>query len=409
MSYALGRRRWLHQIGTLALIGSGGAFCFFQDAQSTCKAQQNAIEESQWHLSELAGIESLVEAAIADGEMPGCVISFGSHHQTAWLKAYGDRQIEPTREAMTIDTIFDLASLTKPLVTATSIMSLLDQGKLKLDDPVSKFIPEFAVNGKAEITIEDLLVHRSGLIPDNPLSDYLHGPERAWTQIWQLKPTAPRGTRFQYSDVNFLVLGRLIELISGQSLDRYAKQHIFDPLAMYDTSYNPAADLQARIAPTEKLNDSWLRGRVHDPRAAALGGVAGHAGLFSTAVDLSTYCQAMLRLARPTSCDETSKLPFGRSTLQLMNQPIAIGKEIRGLGWDKASSYSGNGGTARSASAFGHGGFTGTVLWIDPDQDWYFVFLSNRLHPDGRGAVNSLAGQIVTLVAKAKRRSSPAD
>ncbi len=265
-------------------------------------------------------------------------------------------------------------------------------------------MPEFAVNGKADLTVEDLLVHRSGLIPDNPLSDYLSGEDRAWSKIDALKPVAARGSRFQYSDVNFLVLGKLIERVSGQTLDRFAKQRIFDPLAMSDTGYVPAEDLKPRVAPTEKLNGRWLPGTVHDPRAAALGGVAGHAGLFSTAPDLATYCQAMLSLARHS----TTKLPLGHDTFQRMNQPIRIGKETRALGWDKASSYSTNGGTARSASAFGHGGFTGTVLWIDPDQDWFFVFLSNRLHPDGTGSVKPLAGQIATRIAQTKLPSQPA-
>ncbi len=402
MKSSSGRRHWLQQFAVLASLGCGVSRQVIDGLQSTCFAQESVPEASQWDLSAFADAEPLIHAAINAGDIPGCVICFGSHQQLAWLKAYGDRQVEPTREVMTVDTIFDLASLTKPLVTATCILSLLNDAQLQLDDPVAKWIPEFAANGKADITIEDLLVHRSGLIPDNPLSDYLSGVERAWTKIWELKPTAPRGSRFQYSDVNFLILGKLVELVSRQPLDRYAKQRIFDPLAMSDTGYNPASEWQPRIAPTEKLNGRWLRGTVHDPRAAALGGVAGHAGLFSTATDLATYCQAMLRLAKASPPTEASKLPFNTDTFQQMNQPIQIGKEIRALGWDKASSYSTNGGTERSASAFGHGGFTGTVLWIDPDQDWFFIFLSNRLHPDGRGSVNALAGQIATRVAKTK-------
>ena len=423
MHLPLERRRWLQQLGVLAMVSSGGLCHLLGDLQPACLGQVLDPVAAQWDLAAFAETEPLIDAAIAAGEMPGCVVCMGSHSQVAWLKAYGDRQVEPSREAMTVDTIFDLASLTKPVVTATCVMALLEQGKLKLDDPIGKFIPEFAANGKSDVTVEDLLVHRSGLIPDNPLSDYLQGPDRAWAKIWELKLNAPRGSRFQYSDVNFLVLGKLIERVSGQTLDRFAKQFIFDPLAMSDTGYGPAVELQPRIAPTAQQHGQWLRGTVHDPRAAALGGVAGHAGLFSTATDLAIYSQALLQLygdaAKVSDPDgrngpsgashhrgqtplPKSKLPFGYDTFQLMNQPVQIGKEFRGLGWDKASSFSTNGGTGRSESAFGHGGFTGTVLWIDPEQDWFFIFLSNRLHPDGRGAVNTLAGKIATSVAKTR-------
>ena len=184
---------------------------------------------------------------------------------------------------MTTDTVFDMASLTKPIATATSVMILVERGKLRLDDPVAKYLPDFAQQGKDKITIEQLLTHQGGLLPDNAVKDYLDGPEKAWRRIDALKLQYTPGTKFVYTDVGFLVLGELVHRVSGQPVDEFARDNIFRPLGMSETGYLPAEELRQRAAPTEQRDRKWIQGEVHDPRAFHLGGVAGHAGLFSTA------------------------------------------------------------------------------------------------------------------------------
>lgn len=334
-------------------------------------------------------VASIVTQGIAEGEMPGAVVVVADRHRVLYQQAFGDRQIEPTREKMTVDTVFDLASLTKPIATATSVMRLVQLGKIDTDQPVSTYLPEFAAAGKEAITVGDLLLHVGGLIPDNALSDYDDGPDVAWKQICDLKPIAARGERFAYSDVGFIVLGELVERVSSKSLDQFAKDEIFDPLNMTRTTFIPNAALAADAAPTEQRDGRWMRGEVHDPRAHRLGGVAGHAGLFSTASDLVRYGQMILSEGEGGVLDAT--------TFKKMTKPRAVPRGTRTYGWDHRSPYSSNRGESFSDAAVGHGGFTGTVIWIDPELERVFIFLSNRLHPDGKGTVNRLAGKIATL------------
>lgn len=239
-------------------------------------------------------IQSIVRQGIADGEMPGAVVVVADRERVLYEQALGDRQIEPTRQPMTIDTVFDIASLTKPVATATSVMRLVGEGKLDVDQTVGTYLPEFAANGKDKITVSDLLLHVGGLIPDNALRDYQDGPEQAWKLICDLKPVSAPGEKFAYTDVGFIVLGKLVEQVSGQTLDQFAVDQIFRPLGMNETMFNPGDDLKRRAAPTERRDDQWIKGEVHDPCAHLLGGVAGHAGLFSTAGDLVRYGQMML-------------------------------------------------------------------------------------------------------------------
>lgn len=341
----------------------------------------------------VAQIESIVRQGIDDGEMPGAVVVVANRERVLYQQAIGDRQVEPTRQAMTIDTVFDLASLTKPIATATSVMRLVGEGKLDVDEPVGTYLPEFAANGKEEITVSDLLLHVGGLIPDNALRDYREGPERAWELICKLKPVSARGEKFTYTDVGFIVLGKLVERISHKPLDQFAAEQIFRPLGMNETMFNPDDELKRRSAPTERRDDVWMKGEVHDPRAYLLGGVAGHAGLFSTAADLVRYGQMMLAQGKtPTATI------LGQEVCSLMVEPRTVPRGSRAFGWDHRSPYSSNRGDRFSDAAFGHGGFTGTVMWIDPVQDRIFIFLSNRLHPDGKGSVNKLAGKIATIL-----------
>jgi CubicO group peptidase (beta-lactamase class C family) len=342
--------------------------------------------------NQYAGIEPLVTQAIAAGETPGAVVVVADRSEILYQRAFGDRQVEPTREPMTLETVFDLASITKPVATATSVMKLVDAGKIDVNAAVANYLPEFAAHGKDTILVSDLLLHIGGLIPDNALSDYQDGTATAWQRICELKPIAERTKKFAYTDVGFIVLGKLVERVSGRTLDEYARAEIYAPLGMTETMFNPAADLRQRAAATEQRDGHWMKGEVHDPRAYLLGGVAGHAGLFSTAGDLVKYGRAML-------ASKQAEGVLSAQTFQLMTTPREIPRGTRTYGWDNLSPYSKNRGDNLSNAAFGHGGFTGTVLWIDPEKDLIFIFLGSRLHPDGKGAVNGLAGKIATLIA----------
>ena len=345
----------------------------------------------------LAAIDGLVEGALADSKMPGCVVCIGRRDGIALLKAYGRRAVAPADEPMTTDTVFDLASITKPVATATAVMRLVEEGRLRLSDPVATHIPEFAAAGKEKLSVHDLLTHQSGLIADNPISDYADGPDAAFERIWKLAPLHPVGEKFIYSDVNFIVLGRLVERITGESLDAFTTRVTFAPLSMTETGYRPAAALRGRCAPTEERDGGWMRGDVHDPRCWKLGGVAGHAGLFGTATDLARYATMMLA---DGSLDGARVL--SPPTVATMTRGWRIpGGGVRGLGWDKRSPLSSNRGDLLTDTAFGHGGFTGTALWIDPGLDLYVIFLSNRVHPDGKGLVNPLIARIASCAAGA--------
>lgn len=344
----------------------------------------------------LRRIDEQVAAEIDKGNMPGCVVMIGRREGIGFAKAYGERQVEPTSEEMTLDTVFDLASITKPVATATSIMLLVERGQVRLGDPVSRYIPEFAQNGKDSITIEHLLTHQGGLIPDNPLDDYNHGVDEAWRRIWELTPVEAVGTKFIYTDVGFITLGEVVRRVTGKTLDEFATENIFAPLGMTETSYLPSDKLRARAATTEKVDGEWLKGEVHDPRAARLGGVAGHAGLFSTAADLAKYAQMFLNGGHLGEQQVLSP-----RTVAEMRRPRDIDGNRRALGWDSRSKYSSNRGELLSDSAVGHGGFTGNGLWIDPELDLFIVFLSTRLHPDGVGNVNPLIGRIGSIAAAA--------
>jgi len=343
-------------------------------------------------------IDAVVAKGIADGEMPGCVVLIARGGKIALLKAYGHRQVEPKELPMTTDAVFDLASITKPLATATSVMILVDRGKVRLDDRVSKHIPEFGQKGKKDITVYELLTHQGGLIPDNSMRDYANGAKKAWERIFALGLREPPGTKFIYTDVGYLVLAEMVRRVSGKRIDAFSRDNIFRPLGMADTGYLPDAKRQGRAAPTGKRGGKGIQGKVHDPRARALGGVAGHAGVFSTAEDLTVYGQMLLGRGRYADMRVLTEDIVARMT---KGYPAAGG--LRGLGWDVRTGYSSNRGASFTSSAFGHGGFTGTTFWVDPGSDLNVIFLSSRLHPDGKGAVNRLAGRIGDIAARAIR------
>ncbi|QDV48564.1 exo-beta-N-acetylmuramidase NamZ domain-containing protein [Gimesia fumaroli] len=344
----------------------------------------------------LAFIDFVVQRGLERNSMPGAVVLVGYQGKIVFLKAFGDRQLKPEKIAMTTDTLFDMASLTKPVATATSVMQLVERGKIKLSDPVSKYIPEFAANGKQDVTVYQLLTHQGGLIPDNSMKDYRDGPEQAMERIYALKLYYEPGTRFAYTDVGFILLAEIVKRVTGQTVHEYSSKNIFQPLGMKETGYLPGAELRKRAATTQQREKRWMQGEVHDPRAYALGGVAGHAGLFSTAEDLAVYAQALLKQGTYGGAQILKP-----ATVDIMTRDYPVVDVIRGLGWDKLSRYSSNRGDLFSRQAFGHGGFTGTSMWIDPAQGLFVIFLSNRVHPDGKGSINSLAGRIGTIAAAA--------
>ncbi len=373
----------------------------------------------------LAFIDAAVGEAIEKKETPGAVVLVARRGGVVWRKAYGSRAILPQREAMTPDTIFDLASLTKIVATATSVMILVERGKVRLGDPASLYIPELKGEGREKITIEQLLTHRSGFAPDFDLSEPWSGYEEMLKRLYREPLRSAPGTRFVYSDINFITLGEVVRRVSGQPLDEFARRNIYEPLGMRDTGFRrigegnlprPRTDAAtlARIAPTENVRgvksylggtgeqgsegDRILRGEVHDPTSYRMGGVAGHAGLFSTADDLAIFCQMILNGGEYGGVRILSPLAVAE-----MTRPRQVTEEggARGLGWDIHTSFSSNRGDLFPLGSFGHTGFTGTSIWLDPASETFVVFLSNRVHPNGKGDVSPLRARVANIAAAA--------
>ncbi|MFY9529395.1 MAG: exo-beta-N-acetylmuramidase NamZ domain-containing protein [Candidatus Acidiferrales bacterium] len=364
----------------------------------------------------LSSLDSIVQDAIRHDEIPGAVLLVSHNRRIIYRKAFGSRALIPHREAMTADTIFDLASLTKILATTVSVMKLMEEGKLRINDPVARYLPEFVSHGKDQITLRMLLTHTAGLVPDPPLDVAQGGNDALWKEICGEELLAPPGTRFIYSDTGFIVLGKLIERISGQPLDRYAAESIFKPLKMNHTRFLPPPDWIAQIAPTEEVGlaegaqpgsgrGRVLRGVVHDPTARAMGGVAGHAGLFSTADDLAIFCQMMLeegRVPMPDGAPRDKRI-FAAATIHRMTTPENPPwvPSLRGYGWDIDSAYSAPRGELFPVGSYGHTGFTGTSVWIDPQSQTLVILLASSVHPYRRPAISSLRSKVATAVATA--------
>ena len=349
----------------------------------------------------LEGIAPLVQAAIEAKKIPGSVVLVGHDGQIVYRKAFGESSLAPERRAMTVDTIFDMASMTKVMATTTAVMQLVEQGKILIDAPVSDYWPEFQQNGKELVTIRELMTHYSGLAPDLELKPVWLGYDTAMQMIVASKLDCPPGTRFVYSDINFETLGEIVRRVSGQPLDVYCAEHIFKPLGMKDTLFTPPASLRSRIAPTQYENGSsgpMLWGVVHDPTARFMGGVAGHAGLFSTVDDVSIFAQMLLNGGTYDGARILSPL-----SIEMMTTPQNPPNEmvLRGLGWDIDSPFASNRGELFDVGSFGHTGFTGTSLWVDPVTKTYVILLTNRVHPDGKGEVVGLRTAVANLVAGA--------
>ena len=347
--------------------------------------------------AKLGKMDVEITAAIADERLPGAVL-WVEHTGQRFVRAYGHRALLPAEELMTRNTVFDAASLTKVVATTPAVMILVERGKLKLDDRVQSYLPEFTGGGKEAITVLQLLTHTSGLRPDVDTKPPWQGYETAIRLACAEKLLSAPGAVVRYSDINFFLLGEIVQRASGMKLDEFTAKEVFQPLKMVDTGFMPANEKLARVAPTEMTDGEMLRGKVHDPTARFMGGVAGHAGLFTTASDLARFARMMLdegtlegvRVLRP----ESVKLMTSVAT------PAAASAR-RGLGWDIDSTYSRPRGEIFPLGSFGHTGFTGNALWIDPFSKTFWILLSNRVHPDGKGNVLELYRSLGTLAAEA--------
>lgn len=343
-------------------------------------------------------LDRVLQDAIENREAPGAVAIVSRKGRIVYRKAFGDRAREPEVESMTLDTIFDMASLTKVMATATAMMILVERGRLALSDRVADYIPEFDSLDKGSITLRQLITHYSGLRPSLDLETKWNGFEKAVELGTLERPTAPPDTRFVYSDINFQLLSEVIRRVSGQTLDEFSRREIFEPLGMRHTAFNPPADWIERIAPADRRDGLLLRGQVHDPTAARMGGVAGHAGLFSTVDDTARWAQMILNYG---SFDDVRLLsPLG--VLQMTTRQSPPGNhDWRGIGFDIATRFSTNRGDLFPVGSFGHTGFTGTSVWIDPCTETFVILLTSRLHPDGKGNVVSLRRKFASAAAAA--------
>jgi uncharacterized protein YbbC (DUF1343 family)/CubicO group peptidase (beta-lactamase class C family) len=359
-----------------------------------------------------AAVDQQMERAVQDGLIPGAVVVIGHNAQIVYQKAYGSRALIPRREPMTLDTIFDAASLTKVIATTPSIMRLFEQGQIRLNDPVTKYLPEFQ-GGHSEITIRNLMTHFSGLRPDLDLKPAWSGYETGIQRALADKPAGPPGVRFVYSDINFILLGEIVHRLSGKMLNEYASENFYQPLGMRETMFLPPASLRPRIAPTE-INPATgqpLRGEVHDDTARYMGGVAGHAGVFTTAADLAKFAQMMLDggQVKGDKGEGSGVRLFSTATVEKFTSPASPPDQpiLRGLGWDIDSTYSSNRGELFPIGSYGHTGFTGTSVWIDPFSQSYLIILTNVVHPHRGHSLSSLRSRVATLVAASLGITAP--
>ena len=360
---------------------------------TACQAQK--ITPAAFHTEKLAEIDTTIETVITEKKTPGGVFWL-EREGAVYQRAYGRRAVEPKPEPMTVDTIFDTASLTKVLATTPAILLLVERGKVKLDDRVSTYLPKFLGDGKDDITIRHLLTHSSGLRPGlNPRPDNYTG---AVEMACQEKVTDQPGTVFRYSDINFIVLGEVVRFVAGEGLNQFVLREIYRPLKMNDTRYLPPAEWRPRIAPTERGEAGMLLGVVHDPTARRMGGVAGHAGVFSTAADMARFARMMLN-----GGELEGVRIFKAETVALMTavqSPPEL-KTRHGLGWDIDSDYTRLRGKLFPIGSYGHTGWTGTSIWIDPFSKTFWIFLSNRNHPGGQGNILAVRSALGTLAAEA--------
>ena len=405
-----------HIAALLLTIAAASAACARGAPQPPRGPAALAEDRAPVDAARLDALEPVIREAIEQKKLPGAVVLVGHRDRVVYQEAFGNRAVVPEVEPMTVDTIFDLASLTKVVATTTSVLMLVEDGKIRLSDRVATHIPGFERYGKAGITIRHMLTHVSGLRPDVDLADPWVGYDTAIELAIEEVPTSRPGERFVYSDINFFLLGDIVRRVSGKPLDRFAKERIFEPLGMDGTMFTPPASLQPRIAPSESCTKyGWpcdgpemkmLRGTVHDPTSRRMAGVAGHAGLFSTAGDLAIFARMLLAGGVHDGKRILSPLAVAKMTTPATPD---VERNRRGLGWDIDSSFSANRGELLPIGSFGHTGFTGTSMWIDPATGLYVIFMSSRLHPDGKGDVTPLRARVATIAASAVTRVPPFD
>ena len=353
--------------------------------------------ESVFFPAKLAAMDAAILSAIRSNNAPGAVLWL-ERNQATYTKAYGNRAVVPAREPMTAETLFDLASLTKVIATTPSIMLLCERGQIELDAPVHRYIPEFNQRGKEAVTVRHLLTHTSGLRAGLSATPAWSGYDKAIQLACDELLVSPPGTAFRYSDINFVLLGEIVRRVSGRRLDEFAAAEIYRPLGMDDTGFLPSVERRGSIAPTEVLTNLVLRGEVHDPTARRMGGVAGHAGLFSTASDLARFCRMLVQRG-----ELDGKRIFQPETVELMTsvQSPSVVPSRRGLGWDIDSGYSGPRGSHFPLGSYGHTGWTGGSIWIDPFSRTFLILLANRNHPTEAGNVQALRQRLGSLAAEA--------
>ncbi len=374
---------------------SGGLFFAIGLCLSMGLLEESSARPSQVLTADrLFPVAKIVEQAITAGQIPGAVVLIGNQGRVVYRQAFGYHGQKLKTRALSPETIFDLASLTKVVATTPAVLQLVERGELSLEDPVAKYWPEFEMGGKKQITIQQLLTHYSGMPGSLDLRAKWSGYEATLRRIVEEKPVSPPGKLFLYSDINFIILGELVRRISGQTLDEYCRNQIFKTIGMKHTCFKPPKDLHARIAPTGGKGP----GRVHDPLADRMEGVAGHAGLFSTADDLSLFAQILL---------DGGKNPSGRILSPFMIEKMTAPQSppdqmpMRGLGWDIDAPFSSNRTELFSAGSYGHKGYTGTGIWIDPVTKTYVIILTNRVYRGEKGDADPLRAQILALVSEA--------
>jgi CubicO group peptidase (beta-lactamase class C family) len=357
----------------------------------------------------LRQLDIIIKEAIARKDFPGAVILVGRKGKTVFRQAYGESQWVPERRPMEAEMIFDLASITKPLATATSIMILAEQGRVSLDEKVKDYVPGFAPYldeaGKPadDARLWHLLTHTSGLPPyaDAAEVEKTYGrpcpTEQLVSYIAQLKKTDPPGAAFHYSCLGYITLAHILKKTAGQSIAEFSQEHIFGPLKMKHTFFNPPDKFREFCVPTQVIEGQPLVGAVHDPLARLQGGISGNAGVFSTVDDLAVFAEMVLSQGESEGTRILSPLGVERMTSVWPKAAFAG----RGLGWDLDSGYNTSGGDLFGPNSYGHTGYTGTSIWIDPDTDTYIVFLTNRVHPDDQGAVIAMRSRVANVVAGA--------
>jgi uncharacterized protein YbbC (DUF1343 family)/CubicO group peptidase (beta-lactamase class C family) len=345
---------------------------------------------------DLSALDDAARDAFNAGEVPGAVILVGQGDRVLYRKAFGMRSLVPRPDPLTLDTVYDVASLTKVLATLPAVLALVDDGKVSLDAPLGRYLHEFGGPAFREVTVRRVLTHSAGF-PDLPSPAAIpQGFPEAARLLARADLRYSPGSTFHYSDTGFILLGELVRRVSGEPLDQFMRKRFYGPLGMKDSTFRPPAEWKPRLAPTEVLGSGMLRGVVHDGNARLLGGVAGHAGLFSTADDVARFCRMLLR-----GGELNGKRYLKQATIRASFAPHQIGETTRGLGWDMSSAYSRALGSFFPVGSVGHTGFTGTSIWMDPASRVYSIILTNRVHPYGKGNVADLRRRVSGVVGAA--------